>query len=96
MLADFGELVVFTPGAVYPNRSDKTKTIKGIFDNAYYRVDGEPAGINTRESSLICRTADTEDAARNSMVEVDAGVFKVTNVEPDGTGVTVLVLEGPR
>jgi len=96
MLADFGELVVFTPGAVYPNRSDKTVEIMGIFDNAFYSGDGDPAGANTRQTSLICRTADSVNAARNSMVEVGNDVYKVTSVEPDGTGITVLLLEGPR
>jgi hypothetical protein len=96
MVADFGEAVVFTPGASYPNRSDKTVEIKGIFDNGFFDVVGDEAGANTRQPSLLCITADTENAARNSMVEIGNDVYKVTSPEPDGNGFSVLMLEGPK
>jgi hypothetical protein len=96
MLADFGQLITFTPGAVYPNRSDKTVEIMAIFDNDFYAVDGGEVGINTRQPSIMARTADTENAARNSMVEIGNDIYKVVSPEPDGTGMTVLQLEGPK
>jgi len=96
MLADFGQLVTFTPGTAYPYRSDKTVEITGIFDNGFYAVAGDEADANTRQPTLLCRTADTLGAARNSMVEIGSDVYKVVSPEPDGTGMTLLVLEGPK
>lgn len=96
LLFEHGQQVTFTPGDAYPNRSNKTVVINAIFDNAYYAVFGDEAGANSRQPTLICRTSDTEDVARNSMVEVGSDVYKVVSPEPDGTGITVLQLEGPK
>lgn len=101
MLADFGLLCIFSPGATYPNRNDKSKTIRGIFDNAYIEIVGDEANTASRTPTLICRTDDVNGVKRNSMVEIGGDVYKVVSPEPDGTGadndqgITVLMLEGP-
>ena len=97
MLADFGQLVTFSPGDSFPSRNDKTATITGIFDNEYYQATGEDIGSNSRIPTLMVRTADVANAQRNSMVELSTGAtYKVIRPEDDGTGITVLILEGPK
>ena len=95
MLADFGQLVLFTPGNSYPNRNDDTTEIKAIFDTAFFEIAGDESDADSKQPRLLARTLDTLDAARNSMAEIGSEVYKVVGVEADGTGFTVLALEGP-
>ena len=101
MLADFGRLVLFTPGDSYPNRNDDTVEITAIFDTAFFEITGDESDADSKQPKLLARTLDAADAARNSMVEIGADVYKVVGVEADGTadpagGFTVLALEGPK
>lgn len=96
MLADFGEAVIFSPGSTFPNRNDNTATINAIFDNTFFEVIGEEMPANMTKPTVVCKTADVAAAERNSMIERGAEVYKVASAEPDGTGVTLLILEGPR
>jgi len=96
MLADFGQSVTFSPGATFPNRNDETAVITGIFDNGFVEVIGDEANSYATRPTLVCRTADVLNAARNSMVEFSDLVYKVAQVQPDGTGITELILEGPQ
>jgi len=96
LLDDFGLDVIFSPGDSYPNRNDATVTIKGIFDNGFFEVPGQMGEINSLNPTLLARSSDTVDAVRNSMVEIAGAVYKVVDPEPDGTGLTVLMLEGPK
>ena len=101
MLADFGLLCIFSPGATYPNRNDKSVSIRGIFDNGFYDIIGAETDAASRNPTLTCRTDDVNGAMRNSMIEIGGDVYKVVSPEPDGTGddtekgITVLMLEGP-
>ena len=96
MLSDFGDNVTFSPGSTYPNRNDETATIRGVFDNEYYEIVGQENPARSSQPTLVCKTSDVADAERNSMIEIGTAVYKVVGVEPDGTGITVLLLEGPR
>ena len=96
LLADFGETVLFSPGSTYPNRNDNSESITVIFDNGFYDVPLDAAAGTAKNPSVLTRTADTEDAARNSMIERGEDRYKVVEVEPDGNGFSVLSLEGPR
>lgn len=96
MIADFGVAVTWSPGDTYPNRNDKTASIKGVFDNEFFEIAGQDTRARSSQPMIVCKTSDVETAARNSMVEIGADKFKVVGVEPDGTGITLLLLEGPR
>ena len=96
MLADHGQLVTFTPGNTYPDRNDDTVEITVIFDTAFFEIDGDESDADSKQPRILARTLDTADAARNSMVEIGADVYKVVGVEPDGTGISVIALEGPK
>lgn len=96
MIADFGSTVTFSPGDTWPNRNDQTVEIKGIFDNEFFELVGEDTRIKSSQPMLICKTSDVSDAERNSVVEIGTDKYKVVGVEPDGTGITLLLLEGPR
>lgn len=96
MLADFGSDCTFSPGNTWPHRNDQSAEIKGIFDNEFYELIGETARTRSSQPMLLCRTADTSNAVHNSMLEIGADRYKIVGVEPDGTGITLLLLEGPK
>ena len=98
MLADFGEAVIFSPGDVWPNRADTHATITVIFDAEYIELSHEYSQSNSKTPVALGRTSDLSGAVRNSMLErTSTGKdYKIVNVEPDGTGITLLELEGPR
>ena len=63
--------------------------VAGIFDNSYadiYSMDG-------LAPSMQCATSDVSTAMRGTAVVVNSVSYTVAGIEPDGTGMTRLVLE---
>lgn len=63
-------------------------TVDGIFDNAY----GDAFGVAGSVPTLSCASDDI-DAAHGDAVTIGATSYTITNVEPDGTGMTRLTLQ---
>jgi hypothetical protein len=78
MLSDFGQTVSI-------DGSDVT----AIYDEDYV----ESLDIAGTRPLLYCRTSDVESAGHGDSVEVDGIDYTVAKVQPDGTGLTVLILE---
>lgn len=91
----FGESVNFTLGM------DDWDAL-GIFDNEFVDVDG----VESRRPVLICRIKDIYLPAqqedwptlpaqqyRATAVQVTQGGYNIVEVQPDGTGMVMLVLE---
>lgn len=64
-------------------------SVAGIFDNAYVDV----LGIASRAPMFTLRSVDAAAATQASVLVVDGAAYRVTSVQPDGTGVTTLTLE---
>ena len=98
MLTDHGEQVEFSPGNVWPNRAGDHATVWIIFDAEYIEIITEHRALNSSQPLAIGRTSDLAGAVRGSMLERSGTGkdYKIVNVEPDGTGITLLELEGPR
>lgn len=65
-------------------------TVRGIFDNAYGEAFGLVSGTTP---AFTCSTADVSDVDVGESITINAVAYSVTEVRPDGTGVTVLVLQ---
>jgi hypothetical protein len=65
-----------------------------IFDNAFIDLLSEP-GIESRAPGLTCRTSDAErvGATKDSDVSVGTELYRVKRSDPDGTGMTNVVLK---
>jgi hypothetical protein len=63
--------------------------VTGIFDNAYT----EAFGMASRAPMFTLPTASAASATQTSVLVVDGTTYRVTSVQPDGTGVTTLMLE---
>ena len=63
--------------------------VTGIFDNNYVEIEG----VSGTYPVLTCKTSDVSGAAQGDVVTVNSTSYRIASVQPDGTGVTQLVLE---
>lgn len=84
-----GDQVTFSPGDTYPNRNDDTIVITGKLDKAFLEVNG----VETKRKVFEALSSLLEDAVHGSMVEDGSDKYRVVQVEPDDSGMTMLVLE---
>lgn len=63
--------------------------VTGIFDNGYI----ESFGMASRNPSYMLPSADVGSATQGSTLVISSATYRVTSVQPDGTGVTTLALE---
>lgn len=83
MLADFG-IVVTLPSAT---------TITGILDSGYLAVDVEDTEVESSEQVLTCRTTDVSALTHGSQLTISGATYYVRGIQPDGTGITTLILD---
>jgi hypothetical protein len=67
---------------------------QGIFDRQYLS-DGVGLEVEARTPALTCRSSDVDRLRlrKGAALTVPDGAFKVRRHEPDGTGISILVLE---
>lgn len=81
-LDDFGQEVVF----------NGTLTVKAIFDNAFYNTQLGDIDISTTLPRLTCKSSDVETISSKNTVVVSGTTYKVIELQPDGTGMTIITL----
>lgn len=92
--------------ATYTPYGGSSSTIKVIIEQLFYEVDTVGSvGVNSSQPMAYCRTTDVPNAAKNdtlvigAITDLDGNTIKaettytVVNVQPDNTGITILVLE---
>lgn len=83
MLADFGVTVTF--GA---------STFQAIFENDHIPVEaGGGVEFSIQQAMILCRTSDVTGIGQGSLVSISGNSYAVSDVQPDGQGMTMLVLE---
>lgn len=84
---DFGVEAAFTPSG------GSAVTIKGIYDDDYVAIDGEGmVQVSGSTPVFHCKTSDVSNAYQGTLV-VNSKTYEIVEVKPDGTGMTMLVLE---
>lgn len=82
-LSDFGQTVVHSGG-----------NFTAIFDKEFIEVDpDQERGIASNMPILTCRDSDIAAVTYGDTVTTGGTGYTVQGVEPDGTGMTVLILE---
>jgi hypothetical protein len=76
-------------------RSGKATQITGIFDRDYFAVDpGGRVPMTSSQPRFTCSSAALPSGAGNGdTLKIGGSAYVVRVVEPDGTGITQLVLE---
>lgn len=71
-----------------------TSQIDVIFDDAFVNVGvGQIGGVESRKPACLAIEADVPNVAHGHTILRGAVTYHVIGIEPDGTGVTLLVLE---
>lgn len=64
-----------------------------IFDNGYLGVSAADLDVEERGPRLTCRTCDVESLRKDTSVTVNGADYRIARAEPDGTGMTTLILK---
>lgn len=64
-------------------------TFYGIFDKTYV----DPLGITSSEPRLVAKSTDVASATLGTPITVNGTAYTVREKQPDGTGMTTLLLE---
>ena len=67
----------------------KTTEIVGIFENQYVEI----GGVQSVKPTFLIDDASAPNIARGNTITIDGIVYKFILSQPDGTGMTLLVLE---
>lgn len=68
-------------------------TVNGIFDNEFFEADGGTVGVESAQPLFTCQTDDVSGIAHGDSITISGTAYTVRGVQPDGTGVTQLILE---
>jgi hypothetical protein len=67
-------------------------TIQGIFDDEFASaVEGE-MGIESTVPQVQVKSADVSSATHGELMTINSVVYKIIGIQPDGTGMTLLLL----
>lgn len=84
-IGDFGEAVTFgTGGAAF--------TRNAIFDEAHFLEADPMADVSSRKPMLTLLTSDAATVTRGLQVTIRGVNYRVSDIQPNGTGITELVL----
>ncbi|MDJ0513081.1 MAG: hypothetical protein QNJ62_06525 [Methyloceanibacter sp.] len=87
---EFGETATWTRVGSHPPAS-----IEGVFTNEFRRELDEvtDGGIGSPVPVFIVSSADVTLAGPGDRLEISSVLYRIAEVEPDGTGMTILWLE---
>lgn len=84
----------FAVAATYTPAGGSASTVNGVFDNDFVEVDtGGSVTFAQQQATFMCRTADVSSAAEGDAITISGENYIVRIVQPDGTGMTNLILE---
>lgn len=87
---DFAIAATYSPeqfAGVHP--SSKSRTVNGIFDRDFIEINGTEAYAPVFD----CSAADVSDVSHGARLTINGAVYIVRGNQPDGTGITRLILE---
>ena len=70
-----------------------SSTISVILNNEYFAIAGESVDIDGTQPVATCRTSDVANIDTSDSITIDSVNYNITNIQPDGTGITVLILQ---
>lgn len=69
-----------------------TTTFKVVFHNEYEAAVLFTGEIETRNPYVEVKDSDISGIVHGNVLTIDGTAYKVTGIQPDGTGITVLLL----
>jgi|TARA_R110000824_G_scaffold270162_3_gene458608 hypothetical protein len=82
------------------NGSAATITINGsassinvIFNKEFFEIAGSEVGVESSQPVMYCRSSDVTNVEQGDTILVESVTYNIVKVEPDNTGITVLIGE---
>lgn len=66
-------------------------SVTGILDKEYVEIEG----IESNKPVFLCASSDVAAYSRGAVIVVSGITYSLVTKETDGTGVTMVVMEGP-
>ncbi len=70
----------------------KGAPIKGIFDNAFVVDSQDGVEVETVQPQVIAKTSDISTLVHGDTMTISSVVYNVVGIQPDGTGITIVLL----
>lgn len=83
----------FAVAATYTPSGGSASTVNGIFDDEYFDEVGGSVGIEGSQPRFMCNLEDVSAVSQGDALSVGGITYQIVNVQKDGTGVVILVLE---
>ena len=95
-MQDFRALGNELDASVFDTLADQAdiaaRPVRGMFSSPWLAPQVGRLDTGLIEPQLIVRDLDAVDVARGTTLSFDGQTFEVVGIEPDGTGVTALIL----
>ena len=87
----------FAADAIYTPSGGTAKTIKVVFESEYLSVQvvGD-VGVESASPAAYCKSADIIGVQHGDTLVIEGTTYYVTEIHPDGTGMTLLILSKDR
>lgn len=86
---EFGVDVIVDPDS-------SRRVIKGVFDNEFLILDQELNAVATTDPNVMVATEDVSDLSQWSLLEIKGVTYTIKEIQPDGTGMSTLMLSKAR
>ena len=70
-----------------------TTTVSGLFNNGFVAAQDGQIGVESAGPTFTCRSADVSGLVHGHTLLIDSVTYVVRGHQPDGTGMTEIVLE---
>ncbi len=73
---------------------DGTATsISVILNKEYFAIAGESVDVDGTQPVVTCRSSDVAGIDTSDTIAISGITYNIVNIQPDGTGMTVLILQ---
>lgn len=68
-------------------------SISVIINKEYFAIAGESVDVDGTQPVVTCRSSDVTGIDTADTITIDSVTYNIVNIQPDGTGITVLILQ---
>lgn len=70
-----------------------SSSISVILNKEYFEIPGETVDIDGSQPIVFCRSSDVTGVDTADTISIDSINYNIKNIQPDNTGVTILILQ---
>ncbi len=91
--AEFFNTSDFAVSATYTPTVGSPVIVEGIFDNEYFAVDLSEVSVSGSQPKFTYESSKISSPKLGDSMSISAINYKIVEIQPDGTGITTILLE---